>query len=484
MSNTISTSTPHHLAKTPTGIYGIDEITAGGLPQGRPTLVAGSAGCGKTLLAMEFLVRGATLYNEPGVFVTFEESPDELMDNVASLGFDLDDLRERGLLWIEHIYLERSEIEEVGAYTLDGLFIRLAHAFERIGAKRVALDTLEVLFSGLRDEALIRAELRRLFRWLKERGVTAVVTAERGDGTITRHGLEEYVADCVIVLDHRVTSQLSTRRIRIVKYRGTMHGTNEYPFLIDQHGFTVFPITALGLDYDVGTERISTGVAGLDEMLGGSGYYKGSTVLISGTAGTGKTSLSSAFAAAACARGEHALFVAFEESPAQIMRNVRSIGIDLRPAFTEQYLHFHAVRPTLAGLELHLATITDQIARIKPSVVIIDPITSLISQGFNSEVRALFTRLIDFCKQHGITLLLTSLSEMGQDPEGTDIGVSSLVDSWLLVRNLEMHGKRNRGLYILKSRGMAHSNQIRKLVLSSEGISLIEIPSSSLQLTS
>lgn len=484
MSDTIPISTPHHLAKTPTGIYGLDEITSGGLPEGRPTLVAGSAGCGKTLLAIEFLVRGATLYNEPGVFVTFEETPDELINNVASLGFDLDDLRKRGLLWIEHIYLERSEIEEVGAYTLDGLFIRLGYAFDRIGAKRVALDTLEVLFSGLRDEALIRAELRRLFRWLKERGVTAVVTAERGDGTITRHGIEEYVADCVIVLDHRVTAQLSTRRIRIVKYRGTMHGTNEYPFLIDQHGFTVFPITALGLDYSVGTERISTGVTGLDEMLGGSGYYKGSTILISGTAGTGKTSLSSAFAAAACARNEHTLFVAFEESPAQIIRNVRSIGIDLEPAFTEKYLHFHAVRPTLAGLELHLATIIDQIARIKPTVVIIDPITSLISQGFNSEVRALFTRLIDFCKQHGITLLLTSLSGMGQDPEGTDIGVSSLVDTWLLVRNLEMHGKRNRGLYILKSRGMAHSNQIRKLVLSSEGISLIEIPSSSLQLSS
>lgn len=467
---------PHGpLAKAPSGIRGIDEITGGGLPRGRPTLVCGGAGCGKTLLAMEFLVRGATEHGEPGVFVAFEETEEELAQNVASLGFDIAELERRGLLAVEHIYVERSEIEETGPYTLDGLFIRLAHAVDRVGARRIVLDTIEVLFSGLKDEGIVRAELRRLFRWLKERGLTAVITAERGDRTLTRHGLEEYVADCVILLDHRVSEQLSTRRLRIVKYRGTTHGTNEYPFLIDTHGITVFPVTSLGLDHDVCQERVSSGVAELDVMLGGCGYYRGSTVLISGTAGTGKTSLAAAFVAAACARGEEALFVAFEESQSQITRNMRSIGLDLNAGVEAGRLHFHIQRPSYAGLELHLTTITDLILRLQPAVVVIDPVTSLLGQGVPGEVLALLTRLIDLCKQRGITLLLNSLTGANEDPEGTDVGVSSLVDSWLLVRNLEANGERNRGLYILKSRGMAHSNQVREFLLSSDGIRLVEV---------
>lgn len=463
------------LAKAPSGIRGIDEITGGGLPAGRPTLLCGGAGCGKTLMAMEFLVRGATEYGEPGVFVAFEETEEELTQNVASLGVDLAQLEHEGLLTVEHIYIERSEIEETGPYTLDGLFIRLALALERVGARRVVLDTIEVLFSGLRDEAIVRAELRRLFRWLKERGVTAVITAERGDRMLTRHGLEEYVADCVILLDNRVSEQLSTRRLRVVKYRGTTHGTNEYPFLIDDQGIAVFPITSLGMNHAVSSECISSGVPALDAMLGSGGYYRGSTVLISGTAGTGKTSIAAAFAAAACRRGETALMVTFEESPAQITRNMRSIGIDLHPGVEAGLLHFHAVRPTLAGLELHLATISALVQRLNPTILVIDPVTSLLGQGAQGEVRALLARLLDFCKQRAITLLLTSLTGADETPENTDVGISSLVDIWMLVRNMEANGERNRGLYILKARGMAHSNQVREFVLSSEGISLLDV---------
>nr|WP_044200629.1 circadian clock protein KaiC [Oscillochloris trichoides] len=472
-----STTTPHALPplpKAPSGIHGIDVITEGGLPRGRPTLVCGNAGCGKTLLAMEFLVRGATEYAEPGLFVSFEETREELITNVSALGFDLIDLEEKNLFAVEYIFLDRNDIEEVGDYTLDGLFIRLAHVIERIGARRIALDTIEALFGGLQNEGIIRAELRRLFRWLKERGITAVVTAERGDGTFTRHGIEEYVADCVILLDHRVHDQISTRRLRVVKYRGSTHGTNEYPFLIDTHGMTVVPITNLDLNHHVTTERISSGVAPLDEMLGGDGYYRGSTILISGTAGTGKSSLAAAFVTGTCERGETALYVSFEESPAQITRNMGSIGINLHRNIKAGRLHFHTVRPTMGGLELHLAMIADRIIRINPQVVVIDPVTALMTQGFQGEVRALLTRMIDLCKQRGVTLLLTSLTGPGQDPEGTDVGVSSLVDTWLLVRNLEIKQTRVRGLYILKSRGMAHSNQVRVLQLSSDGIRLEE----------
>ncbi len=476
MSSTTTPHTLHPISKAASGIYGVDVITEGGLPRGRPTLVCGNAGCGKTLFAIEFLVRGAIEHGEPGIFVSFEETREELISNVQTLGFDLIDLEEKQLFAIEYIFLDRHDVEEVGDYTLDGLFIRLGHLIEQIGARRIALDTIEALFGGLQNEGIVRAELRRLFRWLKERGMTAIVTAERGDGTFTRHGIEEYVADCVILLDHRVHEQISTRRLRIVKYRGSTHGTNEYPFLINDNGITVIPITNLDLNHHVTSERISSGVAALDQMLGGTGYYRGSTVLVSGTAGTGKSSLAAAFVTGACERGETALFVTFEESPAQITRNMGSIGINLHPHIKAERLHFHAVRPTMGGLELHLAMIADRIIRLKPHVVVIDPVTALMSQGFQGEVRALLTRLIDLCKQHAITLLLNSLTGPGQDPEGTDVGVSSLVDTWLLVRNIESDQSRTRirGLYILKSRGMAHSQQVRVLQLSSDGISLQE----------
>src|SRR4051812_23347799 len=319
------------LRKARTGIEGFDEVTGGGLPAGRPAVICGSAGCGKTLFAMEFLVRGAIDFGEPGVFVAFEETEDDLIKNVRSLGFDLNDLVEKQLLAIDHIRIERSEIEEAGEFDLEGLFVRLGLAIDSIGAKRVVLDTLEALFSGFTNHAILRAELRRLFLWLKERGVTAVITAERGEGQLTRQGMEEYVSDCVILLDHRVSDQLSTRRLRIVKYRGSSHGTNEYPFLIDSDGISVIPITSLKLEFSAPNEFVSTGSAGIDAMLGGKGVYRNSTVLVSGTTGSGKSSIAAHFVSAACARGERCLYFAFEESPGQILRNMRSIGIDLEP---------------------------------------------------------------------------------------------------------------------------------------------------------
>ena len=354
------------LPKTPTGVSGLDEITNGGLPRGRPTLVCGSAGCGKTLMAMEFLVRGATQFDEPGVFMAFEETAAELAQNVRSLGFDLDDLAARGKFCLDFVRVERSEIEEVGDYDLEGLFIRLGYAIDTIKAKRVVLDTLETLFSGLSNAAVLRSELRRLFRWLKDKGVTAIITAERGEGALTRHGLEEYVSDCVILLDHRVIDQVSTRRLRVVKYRGTAHGTNEYPFLIDEDGISVLPVTSLGLQHEVGDERISSGVPRLDAMLGGKGYFRGSTVLVSGTAGSGKTSLAAHLAQAACGRGEKCLYFAFEESPGQLMRNMRSIGLDLAPWLEKGLLRFHAIRATVHGLEMHLASIHKLVKEFEP----------------------------------------------------------------------------------------------------------------------
>ncbi len=467
--------TARSLPKTPTGIIGLDEITAGGLPKGRPTLVCGSAGCGKTLLGAEFIVRGATQFNEPGVFVAFEENEEELTKNVASLGFDLRRLVARKKLVLDHVHIERSEIQETGEYDLEGLFVRLGYAIDSIGAKRVVLDTIEALFAGLPNEGILRAELRRLFRWLKEKGVTAVITAERGDGTLTRHGLEEYVADCVIVLDHRVVNQISTRRLRIVKYRGSIHGTNEYPFLISQSGISVLPVTSLGLAHAAPTQRISTGVPRLDAMFGGKGYFRGSSILISGSAGSGKTSLAAAFAAATCRRGERVLYFAFEESPDQIMRNMRSIGLDLGVWAKKGLLHFHAARPNLQGLEMHLLGIHDQVRAARPRVVILDPVTNLISIGDELEVRSMLTRLIDFFKAEQITALFTSLTGTNAAVEHSEVGVSSLMDTWLLVRNLEQNGERNRGLYILKSRGMPHSNQIRELVLSQRGINLTDV---------
>jgi|SRR5579859_8124 len=469
------TKTRTQLPKTPTGIQGLDEITGGGLPKGRPTLVCGGAGCGKTLLAMEFLVRGATQFHEPGVFMAFEETAKDLTENVASLGFDLKDLIAHKKLAVDYVYLERSEIEETGAYNLEGLFIRLNQAIEAIGAKRVVLDTIESLFSGLPNPLILRAELRRLFRWLKDKGVTAVITGERGDGTLTRQGLEEYVSDCVIVLDHRVTEQVSSRRLRVVKYRGSTHGTNEYPFLIDEDGFSVLPITSLGLQQAASTQRIPTGVDRLDTMLGGAGYYRGSSVLISGTAGTGKSSLAATFVEAACRRGERALYFAFEESPSQILRNMRSIGIDLEPWVKKGRLQFQANRPTFAGLEMHLTTMHKAIQRFRPQVVVVDPVNSFVVGDNETEVKAMLMRLVDFLKMNQITALLTSLTSGGSVLEKTDVAISSLIDTWLLLRDIESGGERNRGLYILKSRGMAHSNQIREFLLTEHGVALRDV---------
>jgi circadian clock protein KaiC len=474
MADTIASDaarTARGISKCPTGIQGLDEILFGGLPAGRPTLVTGAAGCGKTLFSMEFLVRGATQFGEPGVFMAFEETGPELAANVRSLGFDLDDLERQGKLSVDHVRVERAEIEETGEYDLEGLFVRLGLAIDSIGAKRVVLDTIESLFSGLNNTAILRGELRRLFRWLKDKGVTAVITGECGPTGLTRQGLEEYVSDCVIVLDHRVDQEMSTRRLRVVKYRGSVHGTNEYPFLIDADGISVLPITSLGLAHEVCTERVSSGVPGLDAMLDG-GYYRGTSILASGTAGTGNTSLAAHFAHAACARGERCVYFLFEESPGQLIRNMTSIGLDLGQWRKAGLLEFQAARPNYYGLEMHLATIHRVIERIAPQVVIVDPVSTMLSIGRELEVRAMLTRLVDYLKSRQITALFTSLTNSGPDLESTEVGVSSIMDTWLLLRDQELGGERNRLMYILKSRGMAHSNQLREFLLTRQGIEL------------
>jgi len=461
------------LPKTKTGINGLDEITLGGIPKGRPTLVCGGPGCGKTLLSIEFLVNGATKFNEPGVFLAFEEKTEEITINVASLGFDLEKLQKEKKLRLDYVRIERSEIEETGEYDLDGLFIRLEHAIDSIGAKRVVLDTIETLFAGLTNLGILRSELRRLFLWLKEKGVTAIITGEQGDGKLTRHGLEEYVSDCVILLDHRVINQISTRRLRIVKYRGSVHGTNEYPFLIDEEGISVLPVTSLKLDRAVSSERISTGIPSLDEMFGGKGFYRGSSILLSGTAGTGKTSIASFFINEACNRKEKAVYFAFEESPKQIIRNMKSIGLNLEPHIKNGLLQFHSVRPALHGLEMHLSTIYKIIKEVKPTTVVLDPITNLISVGLVNEVNSMLLRLIDYLQGEGITVMMTALMKIMD--ERTDEGVSSLVDSWISIRDVETNGERNRALYVMKSRGMKHSNQVREFVITNRGLELVEI---------
>jgi circadian clock protein KaiC len=463
------------LKKSATGIAGLDAITGGGLPRGRPSLVCGSAGAGKTMLAMEFLVRGAIEYGEPGVFVAFEETEEELTQNVTSLGFDLKGLQARKKLAIDYVRVERGEIEETGEYDLEGLFIRLNHAIESIGAKRVVLDTIESLFAALPNEGILRAELRRLFRWLKSKGVTAVITAERGEGQLTRHGLEEYVADCVILLDHRVNDQVSTRRLRVVKYRGSIHGTNEYPFLINKQGISVLPVTSMGLEHSASEQRISSGILQMDEMLGGKGFFLASSILLSGSSGTGKTSVAASFVDAAARRGERALYFAFEESPQQILRNMRSIGLKLETSVKRGLLKFHAARPTFYGLEMHLVSIHDAIQQFKPRVVVVDPVTNLSNVGTDSEAKSVLTRLIDFLKTLEITALFTSLTAGNALEQQAEVGVSSLMDTWLLLRNIESGGERNRGLYILKSRGMAHSNQVREFMLSDKGIQLLDV---------
>ncbi|HSC39654.1 MAG TPA: circadian clock protein KaiC, partial [Chitinophagaceae bacterium] len=466
---------PVMFPKTPIGIVGLDEITDGGLPAGRTSLVCGAAGCGKTLLSLEFVVRGAMQFGEPGVFMAFEEKADELAQNVASLGFDLDKLQKDKLIKIDHVEIERSEIEETGEYDLSGLFIRLGYAIDSIGAKRVVLDTIENLFAGLDNQAILRAELRRLFGWLKEKGVTAIITGEKGEGNLTRQGLEEYVSDCVILLDHRVINQISTRLLRIVKYRGSLHGTNEYPFLIDNDGISVLPVTSLLLAHEVSSERVSSGIPSLDKMLGGKGFFKGSSILVSGTAGTGKTSLAAYFANETCKRKERCIYFAFEESPQQIQRNMLSIGIDLKAHIDKGLLEMHASRPTLYGLEMHLVAIHKKILKFRPKTVILDPITNLVTVGSVSEVKSMLIRLIDLLQSERITVLFTALSLNTIINEQTDEGVSSLVDAWLLVRDIESNGERNRGMYIMKSRGMKHSNQVREFIITDKGLDLVDV---------
>jgi circadian clock protein KaiC len=464
-----------HLQKALTGITGFDEITEGGLPMGRPSLICGEAGAGKTLFSIEFIVRGAMQFGEPGVIMAFEEKAEDLEMNVASLGFDLKKLQKDKLLWIDHVHIERSEIEETGEYDLDGLFIRLGYAIDTIGAKRVMLDTIENLFGGLSNEGILRAELRRLFGWLKDKGVTTIITAERGLGTLTRQGLEEYVSDCVILLDHRVVNQISTRLLRVVKYRGSLHGTNEYPFLIDQEGISVLPVTSLKLNNEVSTQKVSTGIATLDNMLGGKGFYRGSSILVSGTAGTGKTSIAAYFADSTCKRKERCLYLAFEESPKQIVRNMTSIGVNLQKHIDAGLLQIQSARPTLHGLEMHLLGIHKQVKKFQPKTVILDPITNLVTIGSMAEVKSMLIRLIDFLQGEEITVLFTALIYDKDTSVQTDEGVSSLVDAWLLVRDIESNGERNRGIYIMKSRGMRHSNQVREFVIDDNGLELVNV---------
>lgn len=461
------------IPKVKTGINGLDEITEGGLPQGRPTLICGGPGCGKTLMAIEFIVKGATLYNEPGVFMAFEEKTEELTGNVASLGFDLEKLQKNKKLRLDYVHIDKSEIEETGEYDLDGLFIRLEYAINSIGAKRVVLDTIENLFTGLSNQAVLRTELRRLFQWLKNKGVTAIVTGEKGEGSLTRHSLEEYVSDCVILLDHRIINQISTRRLRIIKYRGSIHGTNEYPFLIDEEGITVLPVTSLKLDKAVSSQRISTGIPTLDEMFGSKGFFKGSSILVSGSAGTGKTSIASSFINEACKRKEKCLFFAFEESPQQITRNMRSIGLHLDQYVKKGLVEFHSFRPGLYGLEMHLANIYKMVKKFKPRVVVLDPITNLVTVGLLIEVNSMLLRLVDFMQAQGITLMMTALNS--GSTEHIDENVSSLVDAWILVRDVELDGERNRAIYIMKSRGMKHSKQVREFLITSKGLELADV---------
>jgi circadian clock protein KaiC len=460
------------VGKAPTGISGLDEITFGGFPAGRPTLVSGGPGSGKTLLGVSFLVNGAESFSEPGVLLTFEENAEELASDVRSLGYDLEKLVQQKKLLIDYVHVDRAEIEETGEYDLEGLFVRLDHAIKQIGARRVMLDTIETLFGGLKDTGILRAELRRLFRWLRDRKITTVVTAERGEQMFTRQGLEEYITDAVIALDHRVSEQISTRRIRVVKYRGSMHGTNEYPFLIDRDGITVLPVTSLLLEHPAPDQRVSSGLAALDGMLGGAGFYRGSTVLLSGTAGTGKTTLAAHFVDAACKRGERCLYFLFEESPQQLVRNMRSAGVDVGRWVDKGLLQFHADRPNRHGLETHLLAMHHAVEVFEPDVVVMDPITNLLAVGTQLDVRSMLTRVIDFLKTRGITALFTSLTTPEHSLEHTETLISSLMDTWILVAT-QLEGRRRiRQIYVLKSRGMPHSDEVRDFHFTSRGIEI------------
>jgi circadian clock protein KaiC len=460
--------------KTPSGIEGLDEITGGGLPKGRPTLICGSAGCGKTLMGIQFLVKGITEYHEPGVFVSFEETVKDLAANVQSLGFDLEKMIGEKKLRIDHIHIEKTEIQETGEYDLEGLFIRLNYAIDQIGAKRVVLDTIESLFGGMENTTLLRSELKRLFQWLKDKGVTAIITGERGESTLTRQGLEEYVSDCVILLDFRVIDQIATRRLRIVKYRGSMHGTNEYPFLIDESGISVLPITSLKLNHSTSSEILSYGHAGLDKLFKGNGFFRGNSTLVTGSAGTSKTMLATYFALSSCERKEPVLFFSFEESPDQLIRNMQSVGLKLKPFIKSGLLNIHSSRPSLSGLEMHLLVIHKLISEHKPKTVIIDPISSLVTVGNNSEVRAMLVRLMDLLKVNQINAFFTALTH----PQSADYfdftvdAVSSLADTWIRLTNHSDAGIRSRTLSIVKSRGMGHSNEINEFVIGDKGIKL------------
>ena len=461
------TSTHRQLPKVPTGITGFDEITSGGLPKGRPTLICGGPGCGKTLFGLHFLMWGAE-HGEPGVFVAFEETKEDLIKNVRSLGYDLESFIKRKKIAIEYVRIERAEIEETGEYDLEALFIRLNDALKVTGAKRLVIDSVETLFAGLQNSGVLRSELRRLLVWLKERGITAIITGEKGVQTLTRQGLEEYVSDCVIALDHRVSDQVSTRRLRIVKYRGSAHGTNEYPFLIDEDGIVVLPITSLQLVHNASMERVSTGLPWLDQMFGGKGWFRGSSILMSGSAGTAKTTLASYFLDATCRRGERALMFQFEESPAQYLRNMRSTGLNLEPWVRKGLLTLHAARPTLYGLEFHLATMHREVLKRNPSVVVVDPLSSFTGGTFD-EVNGMLMRLIDFLKGRNVTSLFTHLIPGGGPVDKTDVGVSSLMDTWIILRNSPPGHNGGRHLSILKSRGMPHSSETRAFELTNRG---------------
>ena len=464
---------PEPVAKVPSGVRGLDEVTGGGFPRGRPTLVVGAAGCGKTLLGMQFLVQGAMEHGEPGVHLAFEETQQELAANVASLGYDLPRLQRERLLWLDHVRLDPAEIFETGEYDLEGLFVRIAAGVAAVGAKRIVLDTIEVLFGGLSDASVVRSELQRLFRWLKERGLTAIITGERGEaGRVSRFGIEEYVSDCVIVLDHRVSEDLSTRRLRVVKYRGSMHGTNEYPFLIGEAGLLVLPVTSLSLDHPAPVERVSSGIARLDELAGG-GFYQGSSMLIGGSAGTGKTTFAAQFVDAACRRGERAVFVSYEESPRQLIRDMHSVGIDLQQWVDADRLRFQSTRPSLYGLEAHLASLMRLVNDFDPAVVVVDPISSMLHAGSSSEVVTMLIREVDFLKSRGLTAMFTTLTGM-EHLEHSGVAVSSLIDTWLLTRAVETNGERTRVLYLIKSRGTSHSNQLAEFELTDNGIRILD----------
>jgi circadian clock protein KaiC len=467
----------HSVKKALTGIKGLDEITGGGLPQNRPTLVCGGPGCGKTLLSMEFIVNGITHFGENGVYITFDESLKDLMENVASIGFDIKGMIEQHSLAVTEIVLPSQNVVEAGDYDLNGLFARIGYAIDTVKAKRVVIDGIETIFSFFSNDSVIRLELKRLFRWLKEKEVTSIITCERGEGErlVSRHGIEEYVSDCVILLDQRIKEQSAIRRLHILKYRGSLHGSNEYPFLVTDKGISILPITSMQLNYAVSNERISSGVPGVDMMLTGKGYFKGSTILISGTAGTGKSSLAAHFAASVCDSGQRCIYFAFEESADQIIRNMRSIGLDLSPHVEQGLLKFHAMRPTQYGIEMHLLIMQNLIMSFQPSAVVIDPISNLISVAVIADIKLMFMRLLDTLKTSGITTLSTNLTSGGKYFESTEIGLSSAMDTWIVMKNREKKHRRERCIEIIKSRGMAHTSKIHTFEITGTGIELSRV---------